>query len=68
MVEGKLSKELICRLLPDKDTKMSVVLRVLSRDFGCCEKEFGHSTKRGLDILCYYEKQKTCISKVSSSY
>jgi len=68
MVEGKPSEELIRGLLPDKDTEMSVVLRGLSRDFGRCEKEFGHGTKRGLDILCYYEKQKTCVSKVSSSY
>ena len=67
MVEGRRSEEFIRGLLPDEDTEMSVVLKALSRDFGRCEKEFGHGAKRGLDILCYYERQKTRISNVSSS-
>jgi hypothetical protein len=68
MVDGKRSEEFIRGLLPDKDAEMSAVLRALSRDFGRCEKEFGHCTKRGLDILCYYEKQETRISEVSPGY
>lgn len=68
MVEGKRSEEFVRGLLPDKDTEMSVVLRTLSRDFGRCDKGFGYGTKRGLDILCYYEKQETRISEVSLRY
>ena len=67
MVEGKRSEEFVRRLLPDEDAESSDILRSLSRDFGRIQKDFGGGAK-GLDIVCYYETQKTRVSEVSSEY
>jgi hypothetical protein len=68
MVEGKRSAEFVHSLLPDNDTEMSAILDALNTDFSRCAGKFRHSTKGGLNILCYYEKDETRVSEVRQCY
>ena len=64
LVENKRSEEFVRWLLPDEDTESSEILNALNRGLKGAELAVGHDTKKGLDIVCYYETRRTRIPKV----
>ena len=66
-MENKRSEEFIRWLLPDEDTESSEILNTLNRGLKRAELAVGYGTKKGIDIVCYYETQRTRIHKVGSS-
>ena len=62
IVKNKRSKTFIRELLPDENTDSFNILSGLNRDFARAERL---RNKRRLNVLCYFETERTLISEVS---